>query len=50
MWWLLLVFTVEGYRAEIIVQTESQCAAIKHTEQDLCIPVQVSFPEMGPAT
>ena len=51
MWWMLLL-ALEGdvYRAEIIVRTEEQCLYMRTSVEDLCVQVQVSFPEMGPTS
>lgn len=42
MWWLLLVLTVEGYRAEAVYATEAECKRLAQAE-DLCVPVQLKF-------
>lgn len=44
MWWMLLL-ALEGdvYRAEVIVRTEQECAALKTSDRDLCVPVEVRF-------
>lgn len=51
MWWMLLI-ALEGdqYRAEIVVQTQAQCEQLKSSDEDLCVPVEVSFLEMGPTS
>ena len=44
MWWMLLLALEGGvYRAEIVVRTEEQCLYMRTSEEDLCVPVQVSF-------
>ena len=51
MWWMLLL-ALEGdvYRAEIIVRTEIECEQLKTSEEDLCVPVEVRFAQMGPVS
>lgn len=46
MWWMLLLALEGGtYRAEIVVRSEEQCLYMRTSEEDLCVPVQVSFPK-----
>lgn len=52
MWWLLLVYSVEGYSADTVYRTLDQCMEQK-AEQDLCVEVVVQFalwPERGPTS
>jgi hypothetical protein len=47
MWFLLLV-AIEGgvHRAEVIVPTLEQCLELRTQEDDVCIRVDVSLPEL----
>ncbi len=45
MWWMLLIALEGGmYKAEIVLKTEIECAALKSKPEDVCVPVEVSFP------
>jgi hypothetical protein len=51
MWWMLLLYLETGeYRAEIIYPSEIECEQNRTTVEDLCVPVEIRFPERGPAT
>lgn len=43
MWWMLLIYTLEGYQAEQIYSSLEQCEQEKITEQDLCLAVEIRF-------
>lgn len=42
MWWLLMVFTVEGYVADTVYNSLDRCLAARGKD-DVCVQVNVSF-------
>jgi hypothetical protein len=50
MWWMLLILTVEGYRADSIYPTLELCVKQLNNSQGQCIPVEVrpiDYPQLS---
>jgi hypothetical protein len=50
--WFLLLIALEGneYSAEIVYKDLATCEANKNTVDDLCVAVEIRWPQMGPAS
>jgi hypothetical protein len=46
------MLALEGgvYRAEIVVRTQEQCLYMRTSAEDVCVQVEVRFPQMGPVS